>query len=161
MHEIGRGAMGIVYKGHDPVIQRPVAIKTIHKQLGAEDPSGTSAAARFRNEAQAVGRLLHPGIVAIYEYGEDEDTAYIAMELVQGRTLSHSAGADAEHRRIDRRGRVDRRAAAVREVDPGMDMRVVRALVRVRRLEGEAIRDSILSVSGKLGGHIRSAPSLV
>ena len=66
---LGQGAMGVVYKGFDPVIQRPVAIKTIHKQLaaGGEDASGTSAAARFRNEAQAVGRLLHPGIVAIYE----------------------------------------------------------------------------------------------
>lgn len=85
---LGEGAMGIVYKGFDPVIQRPVALKTIHKQLGGEDPSGTSAAARFRNEAQAVGRLLHPGIVAIYEYGEDADTAFIAMELVHGRTLS-------------------------------------------------------------------------
>ncbi len=87
---LGQGAMGVVYKGFDPVIQRPVAIKTIHKQLvgGGEDASGTSAAARFRNEAQAVGRLLHPGIVAIYEYGEDDSTAFIAMELVEGRTLS-------------------------------------------------------------------------
>jgi serine/threonine-protein kinase len=85
---LGEGAMGVVYKGFDPIIQRPVAIKTIHKQLIGDDPSGTSAAARFRNEAQAVGRLLHPGIVAIYEYGEDDTTAFIAMELVQGRTLS-------------------------------------------------------------------------
>lgn len=87
---LGEGAMGVVYKGFDPVIKRPVAIKTIHKQLmgGDDDISGTSAAARFRNEAQAVGRLLHPGIVAIYEYGEDDSTAFIAMELVEGRTLS-------------------------------------------------------------------------
>ena len=85
---LGEGAMGVVYRGFDPVIQRPVAIKTIRSQLPGADPSGTSAAARFRNEAQAVGRLLHPGIVAIYEYGEDADTAFIAMELVQGRTLS-------------------------------------------------------------------------
>jgi serine/threonine protein kinase len=85
---LGEGAMGVVYKSIDPVIQRPVAIKTIHKKLIGDDPSGTSAAARFRNEAQAVGRLSHPGIVAIYEYGEDDTTAYIAMELVQGRTLS-------------------------------------------------------------------------
>jgi len=85
---LGEGAMGVVYKGYDPIIQRPVAIKTIHKQLIGDDPSGTSATARFRNEAQAVGRLLHPGIVAIYEYGEDDSTAFIAMELVQGRTLS-------------------------------------------------------------------------
>ncbi|MEY4562417.1 MAG: hypothetical protein RLZZ618_1694, partial [Pseudomonadota bacterium] len=87
---LGEGAMGVVYKGFDPIIQRPVAIKTIHRQLAGsgDDASGTSAAARFRNEAQAVGRLLHPGIVAIYEYGEDDTTAFIAMELVEGRTLS-------------------------------------------------------------------------
>ena len=87
---LGEGAMGVVYKGFDPVIQRPVAIKTIHRRLVdcGDDQSGASAGARFRNEAQAVGRLLHPGIVAIYEYGEDDETAFIAMELVEGRTLS-------------------------------------------------------------------------
>jgi serine/threonine-protein kinase len=83
---IGQGAMGVVYKALDPVIQRPVAIKTIHKALlGDADP--VEMAARFRNEAQAVGRLSHPGIVQIYEYGEDEATAYIAMEYVEGRNL--------------------------------------------------------------------------
>jgi eukaryotic-like serine/threonine-protein kinase len=83
---IGQGAMGVVYKALDPVIQRPVAIKTIHKALlGDADP--VEMAARFRNEAQAVGRLSHPGIVQIYEYGEDETTAYIAMEYVEGRNL--------------------------------------------------------------------------
>jgi serine/threonine-protein kinase len=85
---IGEGAMGVVYKAVDPVIQRPVAIKTIHRQLAREDDSPSSFAARFRNEAQAVGRLSHPGIVAIYEYGEDADTAFIAMEYVEGRNLS-------------------------------------------------------------------------
>jgi predicted Ser/Thr protein kinase len=85
---IGEGAMGVVYKGVDPVIQRPVAIKTIHRQLVHDDDPTSSFVARFRNEAQAVGRLSHPSIVAIYEYGEDEDTAYIAMEYVEGRNLS-------------------------------------------------------------------------
>ena len=87
---LGRGAMGVVYKGFDPHIQRTVAIKTIHKELlggGDADSALDSIAARFRNEAQAVGRLQHPGIVAIYEYGEDADTAYIAMEYVEGRSL--------------------------------------------------------------------------
>jgi serine/threonine-protein kinase len=86
---LGEGAMGVVYKALDPVIGRPVAIKTIHKQLitGGDD-SASSYAERFRNEAQAVGRLSHPGIVQIYEYGEDGDVAFIAMEFVQGRTLS-------------------------------------------------------------------------
>ena len=77
IEKVGQGAMGVVYKAVDPVIQRPVAIKTIHKSLlGDADP--VEMAARFRNEAQAVGRLSHPGIVSIYEYGEDADIAYIA-----------------------------------------------------------------------------------
>ncbi len=85
---LGDGAMGVVYTGFDPDIHRPVAIKTIHKKLIDDVKQAESMAARFRNEAQAVGRLLHPGIVAIYEYGEDQDTAFIAMELVRGRNLS-------------------------------------------------------------------------
>lgn len=85
---IGEGAMGVVYKAFDPIIQRPVAIKTIRKHLVGEDLSGSSTADRFRNEAQAVGRMSHPNIVPIYEYGEDDDTAFIAMEYVEGRTLS-------------------------------------------------------------------------
>jgi serine/threonine-protein kinase len=84
---LGQGAMGVVYKGLDPHIRRTVAIKTVHKQLLGEGEDGADFAARFRNEAQAVGRLQHPGIVAIHEFGEDADTAYIAMEFVEGRNL--------------------------------------------------------------------------
>jgi serine/threonine-protein kinase len=83
---IGRGAMGIVYKAFDPNIRRTVAIKTI--RLDAfEDDRAHAALARFRNEAQAAGRLSHPGIVAVYEYGEDAGLAYIAMEFIQGNSL--------------------------------------------------------------------------
>lgn len=85
---LGTGAMGVVYKAFDPVINRPVAIKTILKSLIGQDMSGSSAAERFKHEARAVGRLSHPGIVAIYEYGEDDDAAFIAMEFVEGRTLA-------------------------------------------------------------------------
>ena len=85
---LGDGAMGVVYTGFDAGIQRRVALKTIHKKLVDDDKQAESIAARFRNEAQAVGRLLHPGIVAIYEYGEDETTAFIAMEYVEGRNLA-------------------------------------------------------------------------
>jgi len=84
---LGQGAMGVVYKGFDPVIQRLVAIKTIQKSLLGEGDEAADMAKRFRNEAQAVGRLSHPGIVQIYEYGEDDATAFIAMEFVEGRTL--------------------------------------------------------------------------
>jgi len=98
---IGRGAMGIVFKGYDPVIKRPVAIKTIRKELLEDDDAGTGIAAsgissqyasdtlssRFQREAQAAGALNHPGIVAVYEYGEDSSYAFIAMELVEGNNL--------------------------------------------------------------------------
>lgn len=84
---LGQGAMGVVYKGFDPHIHRAVAIKVIHKELLGDTDAQDSIAARFRNEAQAVGRIAHPGVVAIYEFGEDENTAYIAMEFVPGRNL--------------------------------------------------------------------------
>lgn len=84
---LGQGAMGVVYKGFDPHIHRPVAIKVIHKELLGDSDAQDSIAARFRNEAQAVGRIAHSGVVAIYEFGEDDNTAYIAMEFVQGRNL--------------------------------------------------------------------------
>lgn len=79
--------MGIVYLGRDPVIKRPVAIKTIRKELIEDDERAESLSERFRREAQAAGALNHPGIVAIYEYGEDEEYAFIAMEYVEGNTL--------------------------------------------------------------------------
>jgi eukaryotic-like serine/threonine-protein kinase len=83
---LGKGAMGVVYKGFDPHIRRTVALKVIRKEHIDDDHSATLIA-RFKNEAQAAGRLTHPGIVAVYEYGEDEAVAYIAMEYVQGKGL--------------------------------------------------------------------------
>jgi len=86
---LGRGGMGVVDKAFDPAIHRQVAIKTITKSV--MDPSELQyAIARFRHEAQTVGRLTHPRVAAIYDYndyGEDENLAYIVMELVHGRSL--------------------------------------------------------------------------
>jgi eukaryotic-like serine/threonine-protein kinase len=79
--------MGVVYKSFDPVIRRPVALKTIRKELLSDEDEAAAFAARFRNEAQAAGSLLHPGIVAVYEYGEDAHYAFIAMEYVEGSSL--------------------------------------------------------------------------
>ncbi len=84
---IGKGAMGIVYRGYDPVIKRPVAIKTIRKELIDDDDKTETLSGRFRREAQAAGTLNHPGIVSVYEYGEDAQHAYIAMEYVEGNSL--------------------------------------------------------------------------
>jgi predicted Ser/Thr protein kinase len=79
--------MGVVYRAFDPVIKRAVALKTIRKELLADEEEAVAFAARFRNEAQAAGRLLHPGIVAVYEYGEEAHFAFIAMEYVEGISL--------------------------------------------------------------------------
>lgn len=83
---LGRGAMGVVYLGHDTVIDRPVAIKTIHRRL-LQGPEGADWLARFQREVQAAGRCLHPNIVTVFEYGEEENAPYIVMEYVQGREL--------------------------------------------------------------------------
>ena len=84
--ELGKGAMGVVYEGHDPMIDRIVALKTIRAEnLQGEDAQ--EQLARFRREAQAAGRLTHPNIVGIYDFGEDAGTYYIAMEFVKGREL--------------------------------------------------------------------------
>jgi serine/threonine-protein kinase len=84
--ELGRGAMGVVYEGYDPLIKRIVALKTIRAdQLSGENAE--TIIARFRREAQAAGRLSHPNIVPIYDFGEEDGVWYIAMEYVNGREL--------------------------------------------------------------------------
>lgn len=84
---IGQGSMGVVYRGFDPQIQRAVAIKTIRRELLEASDQGATAAARFKVEAQAAGRLNHPGIVSIYHLGEDDECAFIVMEYVEGHSL--------------------------------------------------------------------------
>jgi eukaryotic-like serine/threonine-protein kinase len=84
---IGSGAMGVVYLGHDPAIDRPVAIKTIHRRLLESSDDEPNVAARFRVEAKAAGRLTHRNIVPVYQFGEENDCAYIVMEYVAGRNL--------------------------------------------------------------------------
>jgi serine/threonine-protein kinase len=83
---LGKGAMGVVYRGYDRAIARAVAIKVIAK-ASLEPAEIQHLTERFRHEAQAVGRLVHPRIVQIYDYGEDDEIAYIVMELVNGKTL--------------------------------------------------------------------------
>ena len=85
LSELGRGAMGVVYRGRDELLDRAVAIKTIHMAFAAEDHEGYLA--RFRQEARAMGALNHPSIVSVYDYGDERDIAYMAMELLEGREL--------------------------------------------------------------------------
>ena len=83
--ELGQGAMGVVYKARDPLIDRIVAIKTINLSLAQEEKEEYEG--RFYQEAKAAGRLNHPNIVTIYDVGKSGDIAYIAMEFLQGREL--------------------------------------------------------------------------
>lgn len=87
LRELGRGAMGTVYLGRDPKINREVAIKTLeYGQVAGDELADVKA--RFFREAEAAGKLSHPNIVAIYDAGEEHDMAYIAMELLTGKDLT-------------------------------------------------------------------------
>lgn len=86
--ELGKGAMGIVYEGHDPKINRVVAIKTMALSQEFEGPELDEAKERFFREAETAGSLNHPNIVTIYDAGEDQELAYIAMEFMSGTDLS-------------------------------------------------------------------------
>jgi predicted Ser/Thr protein kinase len=84
--EIGRGSMGVVYKGFDPVIGRTVAIKTMLPE-GLNTAEFEDFKARFQREAQAAGVLTHPNIVTVYDFGDDNGVLYLAMEFLVGRSL--------------------------------------------------------------------------
>ena len=93
VEEIGRGGMGVVYKGFDPLIRRDVALKTIRLSDIADPSERKQMQDRLEREAQSAGRLSHPNIVTIYQIGYAElqpgqTTAFIAMEFVPGRTLA-------------------------------------------------------------------------
>ena len=85
--ELGRGATGIVYKGVDPASGRVVAIKTLQRNSAEGVEDADAILLRFRNEARTIGRLHHPGIVAVHEFGEDGLHSWIAMEYVEGGNL--------------------------------------------------------------------------
>jgi serine/threonine-protein kinase len=87
LHQLGKGAMGVVYRARDPMINREVALKTIPLAAEFEGEELEQARAKFFREAETAGRLSHPHIVTIYDAGEQDGTAYIAMELLRGAQL--------------------------------------------------------------------------
>ena len=85
---VGKGAMGVVYEGRDPNLDRQVAIKTIRVQsLSAQAASEYEG--RFRTEARSAARLHHANIVSVFDSGQDGDIAYLVMEFIQGEDLKH------------------------------------------------------------------------
>ena len=84
--KIGQGAMGEVFKAHDAVLNRMVAIKTINADLGTDE----TLRKRFQREAQSAARLNHPNIITVYDYGEEHNKIYMAMELLEGIDLKQT-----------------------------------------------------------------------
>jgi len=87
IEEIGHGAMGRIYLAHDPMIDRRVAIKIIHAFDNLSAGEAEEMRQRFAREAQAAGKLQHPGVVTIYDVGEHAGSCFIAMEYIQGETF--------------------------------------------------------------------------
>jgi Protein kinase domain len=87
--ELGRGAMGVVYEAHDPVLGRTIALKTIHPAIAGKDDRDAFES-RFFTEARVAARLQHPGIVVVHDVGRDVEAGalYIALEHLKGRTLA-------------------------------------------------------------------------
>ena len=86
--EVGRGGMGVVYRARDPLLQRTVALKTVHLLDFDDAEERRVRRDRLLREARAAAILSHPGIVKIYQIDEDQGIAYIAMEFIQGLTLA-------------------------------------------------------------------------
>jgi serine/threonine protein kinase/tetratricopeptide (TPR) repeat protein len=86
--KIGQGAMGEVWQGHDPILNRDVAIKTISASLGSD----SDLLQRFRREAQSAARLNHQNIITVYDFGEEQGKLYMAMELLGGSDLKDAIG---------------------------------------------------------------------
>ncbi|MSO23809.1 MAG: PEGA domain-containing protein [Acidobacteria bacterium] len=89
IEELGRGAMGVIYKARDPVIGRYVAVKTIRLGDFTDSAHVAELHSRLMREAQSAGVLSHPNIITVFDVGEEAGLAYFAMELVEGVTLEH------------------------------------------------------------------------
>jgi serine/threonine-protein kinase len=136
--ELGRGAMGIVYRAEDPALDRVVALKTI---LLAEDAEGRQEYhKRFFQEAKAAGKLTHPHIVTTYDFGEEEGLAYMAMELLEGTELRTrmregvippAEAIDIARQIADGLGFAHERGVVHRDIKPGNIMILGRGQVKI------------------------------
>src|SRR5512147_860104 len=83
LERLGQGAMGEVFRAHDPVLGRDVAVKVLADKLSGDD----NARLRFQREARSAAQLNHPNIITVHDFGEDQGVAYMAMELLEGSDL--------------------------------------------------------------------------
>lgn len=158
---LGKGSMGVVYKAFDPGIERVVALKTIRKEMFSEREQA-DLIGRFKNEAQAAGRLAHPNIVTVYDYGEDAESAYIAMEFVEGTpldTLMQPGRADTVQRALAWMGDLlqgldyaHARGVVHRDIKPANLLVTVGAQVKISDFGVARIESSTLTQAGSMIG---------
>lgn len=157
----GRGAMGTVHEGWDSVLRRRVAIKTVPLP-DATDPEAQEQLARFRREAQAAGMLNHPHVVAVHDYGETAEVAFIVMEFVDGDPLK--ARLDRGERiapeairvlmaqLLDGLGFSHRQGVVHRDIKPGNIMLTRQGAVKITDFGIARIESSSMTQSGTLLG---------
>lgn len=162
IRELGRGAMGVVYRARDPKIDREVAIKTIKLSDKADSSEIEGLRARLVREAQSAGKLSHPNIVTVYDVDEVDDVAFIAMELVEGQTLEDllKAGRVTDYARIAEI--LEQAAAALdyahskgivhRDVKPGNLMLAADGVVKIMDFGIARIGSSNLTQTGSVLG---------
>lgn len=158
---LGRGAMGVIYKAHDPVIDRPVALKLVNANL-LDGDERADYVARFQQEAQAAGRCSHPNIVSVYDFALHDGNPYLALEFIDGITLgqverNHKGFglpeiADITAQALDGLAAAHALGVIHRDIKPANIMLTVRGQVKVTDFGISRIDSSLLTGAGAIMG---------
>lgn len=171
LNEIGRGAMGVVYRAYDPTIGRELAVKTLYVPRFSQEAQVVEARQRFVLEAQAAGRLSHPNIVVIYQFGQEQDFQYLAMELIPGASLDKLMAAGRVWSAAEISSIVGQTAAALdfahanqvihRDIKPGNIMLRPDGVVKVTDFGIARVSEQVLTTAGTWGTPVYMAPERI
>ncbi len=171
LNEIGRGAMGVVYRAFDPTIGRELAVKTLYVPRFSQESQVTEARQRFVLEAQAAGRLSHPNIVVIYQFGQEQDFQYLAMELIPGASLDKLMTSERLWTGPEIASIIGQTAAGLdfahanqvihRDIKPGNIMVRPDGVVKVTDFGIARVSEQILTAAGTWGTPVYMAPERI
>jgi TonB family protein len=163
--------MGVVYRAFDPTIGRELAVKTLYVPRFSQESQVAEAKQRFVLEAQAAGRLSHPNIVVIYQFGQEQDFQYLAMELIPGASLDKLMTADRIWSGPEIASIVGQTAAALdfahanqvihRDIKPGNIMVRPDGVVKVTDFGIARVSEQILTTAGTWGTPVYMAPERI